>query len=435
MLLQEQALATAAVDHRLAALRERRARHAEPALCDEVRDLVVVCSSSRSGSSLLGELLRRSPELVTTSAETNPQFVVPVLGRGPDLLADPSPVCAAGAGREVVRSELSLDLGAAAPPTAPPSGHDLEVFADHVAWRLTMQWPREPIDPEHVRAVVADLGVPEQVDAAWFGRLLSVLRTSYPSLDARRYDLPAEQLPEGAVPADEEAPAAEPIVEMAPFVLPRRWRAATPAEVRTRPVVLVTPRNAFRLPLLASLFPAARLRVVHLVRNPAAAVNGLRAGWLHPDFVACRLPELDLDGYDVPPARRDEWSFDLPPHWRELTGRPLVEVCAEQWRSANEATIAAAADLDAERHVVRFEDVVGSPRRRAAALGALADHLGIAAAPLVDHHRLPVVMATEAPRPGRWRDNAAHLDPVLRDPAVRAMARRLGYGADPAGWH
>ncbi|MFA9446603.1 sulfotransferase [Egicoccus sp. AB-alg6-2] len=426
----------AEVGLRLAALRERRAGRTDPQLCDRVRDLVVVCSSSRSGSSLLGALLRRSPDLLSTSAEINPHFLIPALDLGPDvapdLVADPSPVVAHGAGREVTRTELALDLGQPV-DLGDAARLDVEAFADHVTWRLTMQWPGEAVDPRHVAAVVQACGVPGGDLDTWFvSCLLPAMRAEHPTIDPARYDLPADlRVPEprafGGPPAT--------IVEMAPFVVPGPWRHATPAETASLPVVLSTPRNAFRLPLLASLFPAARIRVLHLVRNPAASVNGLRDGWLHPDFLTCRMPGgLHIDGLDVPEERADHWCFDLPPDWRELTARSLPEVCAEQWCRANEATIAGANHLDVARHVVHFEDLTGPRNGRRAALRAVADFLGIAPGPLTSESPLPVVMATAAPRPGRWRDNAPVLDPVLRDPAVRETATRLGYEPDPDTW-
>src|SRR3712207_3422561 len=82
--------------------------------CAAVRDLVVVCSSSRGGSSLFGELLRGSPDLLTFSAEINPHVTIPTLGAGGcgcELLRDPSPVAGSATGLPILQSELGNDLG------------------------------------------------------------------------------------------------------------------------------------------------------------------------------------------------------------------------------------------------------------------------------------------------------------------------------------
>ena len=39
--------------------------------------------------------------------------------------------------------------------------------------------------------------------------------------------------------------------------------------------MIKTPSNAYRLPFIQALFPSARIRILHLVRNPAASINGL----------------------------------------------------------------------------------------------------------------------------------------------------------------
>jgi hypothetical protein len=43
-------------------------------------------------------------------------------------------------------------------------------------------------------------------------------------------------------------------------------------------------------------------------------------------------------------------------------------------------------------------------------------------------------MATEPPRPGRWRGRAGELAPVLQDRATLELAERLGYEPRPDGW-
>lgn len=411
---------------RLAGLRERRAQQGFPDLCGEVRDLVVVCSSSRSGSSLFGNILRRSSDLVTTSAEINPHLTIPVLGLGLDLLTDPSPVCAVGDGRRVAQEELSLDLGHAANQVPP------KILADHVAWRLTMQWPSEPIDPDRVGRWLADADVASGSRQELLETVLARARPAYPSVDPHRYDTSVGSL--DAVPRP-DGPPAEPVIEMTPFVAPRPWAPATVDDVRTSPTVLSTPRNAFRLPLLRSLFPNARLRVVHLTRNPAASINGLRDGWRSPDFWTCRVPEgLRIAGHgDRHPESGDWWCYDLPPDWRAWTDATLEQVCAYQWWSAQEATVTASEALGVERYVVRFEDVVDDARRHRT-LRALAGWLGIDPDPIVGREELPVVMATRPPRPARWRDHEQELADVLADRRVVGWAEELGYGTDRSGW-
>jgi hypothetical protein len=252
-------------------------------------------------------------------------------------------------------------------------------------------------------------------------------------VDPRRYDIPREP----GVPAP-EGPPGDLLVEMPPFVIPRPWRLATEADVRSRPLVLATPRNGYRVAFLAGLFPASRVRVVHLLRNPGASVNGLVDGWLHHGFFNCRMPrELAIRGYsDRGPWGRSWWNYDVPPGWEDVVDAALPQVCALQWRAAHEAALDAVDRLGLERHRLRYEDLVGAPEARERAARGLAEWLGIPAEELVPLvvGGLDPVMATAPPRPGRWRAREAALADVLADPRTLAVAERLGYDADPATW-
>lgn len=413
-----------AVGERLAALRSPFAASGIDR-CLAVKDLVVVCSSSRGGSSMFSELLRRSPDLLTFSAEINPHVVIAGLGSN-------------AADLDVLRAELGNDLGQ---PARRVVAADL---ARHTAWRLTMQWPAEVIDPgrvaEWVHGVLEVLGartVPFD-RAAFVLELLARVRESHPVVNPYRYDLPdavvAARFPEVAVPA---GPPAEPVVEMTPFVLPRPWRVATSTQAAATTVVTTTPRNAFRLPLLADTFPNARLRVVHLTRNPAAAVNGLRDGWLHRGFFfgPCDQP-LAISGYSdaFPKWGTRWWNYDRPPQWREWTGQDLVSVCGFQWRAAHEATIEGASRIRADVHRVAVEHIARPGHQRDAAITSLCRWLDIDPHPILRQGPPPVVMPTVAPRPRRWIANTELLAPVLGDPSVVGMARELGYPADPCAW-
>lgn len=186
-------------------------------------------------------------------------------------------------------------------------------------------------------------------------------------------------------------------------------------------------------PGLQRLFPDARLRLIHLTRNPAAAINGMIDGWLHYGFFSHNLAGravLDIDGYSGWWAG-SWWNFDLPPEWPRLVTQPLAEVCAAQWAGAHTAIMAGLRGQDAEVARVRAEDVLNARRRRRTIMQVL-EFCGVR--PVVPP-RARVVLATERPRPGRWRARAALLEPALVDPVVRHCSGQLGYGPAPtANW-
>lgn len=111
----------------------RRQRGADPDRLRLVRDVVVVASSSRGGSSLLGALLRRVPGLLHLPSELNPHFVLASLEPGREL--------------EVLAAELAADIGV--------PGTELDPF--DVEWRLAAQWPHGgEIDVRYYDVPLAD---------------------------------------------------------------------------------------------------------------------------------------------------------------------------------------------------------------------------------------------------------------------------------------
>jgi hypothetical protein len=211
------------------------------------------------------------------------------------------------------------------------------------------------------------------------------------------------------------------------------------AELASRPLVVVTPRNSYRLDFLSGLLPGARLRVIHLTRNPAAAVNGLIDGWHHSGFFAGTVDEpLRIGGYtDAYPAWGERWwKFDLPPQWRAVRDADLAEVAALQWRSAHAAILDFVDRSRCPSLVVRYEDLVGPRAARIAVADALAGFLGV---PVDAARRVVVagsrpVMATGAPRPRRGGGAADRLAAALAEPAVWDVVAALGYGVEAREW-
>ena len=391
----------------------RRRRGGDAAALGAARRIVVVVSSSRGGSTLVGEMFRRAPGYLTLRAETNPLFVVAGL--------EPTPA----ERRAALAAEMAAEAGR---PAATLTAENRADFVTALAWRLTAQWPAVGIDPDAVERwtdeTLAELAA---ADPAWAPpnfpdrvtfhlRLLARVRAAHPAVNPWYYDIPADRV-RAAFPEVPEpvGPPGEHLVEMPPFVLIGPWHRAGRADFAEVPLVLTTPRNSFRLSFLRALFPSASMEVLHLVRNPAAAVNGLIDGWRHRGFfnTAVDVP-LRIPGYsDEFPGWGDRWwNYDFWPGWEEWADAPLPAVCAEQWRSHHAAVLDRVAETGAEYHRLRYEDVVS----------------GDAAA------QLPPLMATAPPTPGRWARRADLILPAVGTGPVREMAARLGYD-DPSAWH
>lgn len=263
-----------------------------------------------------------------------------------------------------------------------------------------------------------------------------MLRLRWPEIHPAAYDIER-----GLILAHCPGPWPEPfvpgsLVEEPPFVLVSPWRMATEAELASLPVVLKTPSNAYRIGWLRRLFPAARLRILHLVRSIAGSVNGLYDGWRYPGFHSHLTGPLSIAGYsDVAPAGDRWWKFDRPPGWQAYTRSPLEHVCAFQWRSAHAALMPHVRDGQSLR--LRFEDIVGPPDRQQQVLAQLGSWLGAPMAadlgPILASG-LPLVMATERPRARRWFARIELLAPLLADPVHRHLMEELGYDPDPNTW-
>jgi Sulfotransferase family len=428
---------------RLARLRELRGP-AVPDFPDRVRELVVIASSSRGGSSMLAELLRHSPHLLHLRAEFNPflrlaGLAFPDSGTGSDALTARDLAGLDPRRRQILAAELALDAG-----NADPGPLDEDRYVLDAAWRFSVQWPQAEIDLadllEAARAALrrARAATPESGDfsAAFQLELIGGLRGAGLPVDAAYYDLPAA--PRGPGPA--AAPRQrlpENLVEEPPFVLTRPWRIAQAHEAESKPLVVKTPSNAYRLGFLRALFPNARLRVVHLTRNPAAAVNGLYDGWNHHGFHSHRMSEpLGITPRpDADAEQRLWWKFDLPPGWRQVAASPLLDVCAFQWRSAHQAILDACDPRDPDYLRVRFEDLVDGRSRRLATLSLLSSWLGIpfdGALRRAAVWGIAPVAATMPPAPRRWCHRAAELASAIT-PEVFDVASALGY-ASQDGW-
>jgi hypothetical protein len=425
------------LDDRLAMLRASRGP-AVADFCRKVRELVVVASSSRGGSSVVAELLRYSLSLIHLRAEMNPFLRLagldfPRSGSGSDELDAGHVERLDRATSAMLGEELSLDAGFRCDVV------DDERFALDVLWRLSVQWPALSFDRAGVLALVRGVLAWLRREKGWapgeirdvplfHSELLHALRDNGVPVSLRYYDLPRRLLRDA--PEVQGAPGAC-VIEEPPFVFAYPWRSADEHDLATKPLVVKTPSNAYRFDFLRALFPRARLRIVHLTRNPAAAINGLYDGWWHTGFHTYRMPnQLRIAGYaeDFEPDRW-WWKFDLPPGWTEYTDAPLLDVCGFQWRASHEAILAEIGRGGTSSIQMRFEDVTWNGTARMLAFERLSDWLGIpfdgAFRRVVAEGIGPIAM-TVPPRRFRWHARADAVQGAIRG-QVRSTMERLGY--------
>ncbi|MEK8172208.1 hypothetical protein NKH77_31835 [Streptomyces sp. M19] len=177
-------------------------------------------------------------------------------------------------------------------------------------------------------------------------------------------------------------------VEEPPFVLPEPRAVPAPPRCAAAPCCSGVrgrlPAAARRGPLPARPAPCRpphpqprrqRQRPLRRLAGPRVLlVRRLRAR---------RARHPRLLGLRAAPVGTAWWNFDAPPGWQKLTSAPLADVAAHQWAGAHAAILDGLAALPGRPDVlrVRFEDVIRSPRTRAAALARILRFAGLAPHP------------------------------------------------------
>jgi hypothetical protein len=182
-----------------------------------------------------------------------------------------------------------------------------------------------------------------------------------------------------------------------------------------------TPRNALRVPFVRRVFPGTRF--VFLWREPRENVSSIIDIWRRPDtFTSIR----DLPGWPAGESwPAGEWRLLLPPGWRSLVGRPLVEVAVKQYTAANEVLLESLAQIpSSDFRVVRYSDLISRPAEVVRAVAEFADFpidedfAAVLAKPLAPSSR-----TFGSPHPDKWKKNAALIEPYSKE--LDALAGKL----------
>ena len=411
----------------------REGRHDLP----DLRRVVVVVASSRGGSSLLYELLRSTGAFLSLGGEHSVLYKLHGLGL-PDGWDAHDGTIADGGDFAGFQADLAADVTTGVESDLiGPQDWDPRVLTDRFLRVLAQQWPSCPASAEDAWGIVHEaIARRLQQRAVTPSQLLMAcvraLRARGWQIDPWYYDV--EPAVVAAAFPDLPQPSGPPAgftrtLEAPPFLVPSLAPLPGPGDL-ARPLLLKASMDAYRLAALPRLFPKSELTIIHLVRNPAAAVNGLIDGWLDRGFFSHNLggrAELRIPGYSRPADWSTQWwNFDLPPGWRDLTGRPLPWVCAAQWAAAHSHISSAleATALPALR--VQAEKVMDKATRQAT-IDLVLRHCQLRARRPA---RSRLIMVSQMPEPGRWRRRRAVLEPIIFSGEIRACAPRLGY--DPA---
>lgn len=178
----------------------------------------------------------------------------------------------------------------------------------------------------------------------------------------------------------------------------RDGRPPPPGRIR---MLEKTPKNSLRVPFMRSLFGEGIF--LYLYREPREVMGSMIEAWQSGRF----RTYPDLPGWQGLP-----WSLLLTPGWRQVSGKGLGEVVAQQWEVTTQLLLDDLEALPRERVVVaRYDNLVADPAgeiaRICAALGLPWDRPIAGSLPLARH-------TISQPGPEKWRRHAALIEPQLQ---------------------
>lgn len=185
-----------------------------------------------------------------------------------------------------------------------------------------------------------------------------------------------------------------------------RRAAADATDLR---LVEKTPKNALRVPFLATAFDDAHFLVLH--REPRDVLSSMLDAWRSGRFVTYPA----LPGWSGAP-----WSLVLTPGWRDWAALPLHELVARQWRTLVDTLLDDLEAIDPKRVVVSdYAELLHDPNaevRRLCVDTGLGWDRDLADLPLSRHTLTP-------PDPDKWKRNADEVQAMLA--VVQPTAERF----------
>ena len=417
---------------------------------DDVRRVVVINSSSRSGSSLLYALLRKLPGVYALTGEAAPFYKLNTSINGFNIFESdkiPSELLEKVVDYRGLSRDFLSDMYCCGGDVQ-VRDIDVNAYADDLAIRFLLQWPDVDFTVEGLRACVFDAFghyarlAPAFDTENFYVTLLKRVAAAYPRVNPYYYDINTDKVtinfPHLDIPTG--PPSSHFTIEEPPFILLPPGRKATPADLSEKTLLLKSTVDCYRMNLIERIFRNADLRIIHLVRNPAATTNGIYDGWLHRGFFSHNLRPhfqnskngkgLGIKGYsDEYSYGAFWWNFDLPDGWQEYAGKELVDVCSFQWYSANAEILKNLSRGRRDSCTVRFENIIRDLDSRREEFGRMLAFMGQPAADIeaVGIDDLPIVQSTLPPQRYRWKKRRHLINRLLDDPIILDMSRLLGY--------
>lgn len=416
----------------------------------DVKRVMIINSSSRSGSSLLYAILRKLPHVYSLSGETAAFYKLNTSPAGltrfhsdkiPSVLFDTT-IDFSGLTRDFFSDIYIKGNGITI------SEIDIDEYSDNLLLRFLLQWTDVDFNlPELKNIIIRSFkkysertGIFNTED--FYLTLLEEICSEYPAINPFYYDLSAEKtslrFPFIDIPTG--PPNNYFNIEEPPFILLNPGKKAGPNDLSEKIFLMKSTIDCYRMKLIEKIFPSADIRIIYLVRNPAATTNGIYDGWLHRGFFSHNLTpffdkssglkQLSIKGYsDIYPFGKYWWNFDLPEGWQDFADRDLIEVCAFQWYSANAEIRRYLVAGRSKSIMIRYENIVRNLESRNEEFGKILNFAGIPEEESINLNLeyLPVVQSTLPPQLYRWKKRKDIIMRLLKDKKILEMSSQLGY--------
>ena len=171
-----------------------------------------------------------------------------------------------------------------------------------------------------------------------------------------------------------------------------------------------TPKNALRIPFFQAAFPGAKF--VYIYRDARENISSMIEGWR----ARCFISYTDLPGW---PFR--DWSFLLTPGWSSFHNRPIAEIAAYQWKTANAFILDDLQALPSSSWCfITYRDLVDKPRETIQKISKFAELPWDEVVESRVSKSLPTSVVTlSAPSPDKWRKHGEAIERVL--PSVASV--------------
>ena len=185
------------------------------------------------------------------------------------------------------------------------------------------------------------------------------------------------------------------------------------------------PRHCFRISFINKLFPDCKF--IYLTRDARTNISSLIEGWKRPNDYK-RIPNANLP-LNIKGDNEKKWRYVLPPGWHNYINKPLEEVCAFQWVSANQSAIDGLKNIENERIFrTTYEELI---KNTPETIKGMCNFIEIPYSKKLKmfSERPPVVSTpkNDKPKKDKWLKNKELIEKIY--PMIEPMMKVLGYAS------